>query len=84
MSQTNVWAIKNPDKYIVVDENNKPMAFEEDQFCYVPSMGRRVGRPSSFKLESYSKEEAMRLIKKSHEYREKNNFSYTELYLMPI
>jgi hypothetical protein len=69
-------------RYIVVDENNRPMSFLKDQFCYTDTEESR----NPFSLQSYTLEKARELIKKTIEYRTANNYlSPDEQYiLMPI
>lgn len=71
---------KNYKKYIVVDEDNRPMTFEVNQFCYCTN---HQGR-NPFPVNLYSYEEAMELIKKTIEYRTKNEFSIGTYNLMPV
>jgi hypothetical protein len=66
--------------YIVVDGENRPMSFYNDQFCYNDT--ECTSRP--FALSYYTLKEARKLIKKTIEFRNSNNFSIDEYFLMPI
>lgn len=71
-------------KFIVVDENNVPMAWSEDQLCYCTTSD---WQDEHFPLEIYSKKEAEKLIKKTIEFRKKLPLlvSNKETYkLMPV
>lgn len=74
-------------RYIVVDEENRPMAYEDygkklGQFYYCQSERNR--RP--FPLKTYTFCEAKKLIKKTHAFRRSNFFQEQtdKYYLMPI
>ncbi len=73
-------------KYIVVSqENNRPMAFEDGQFCYVPSFktsSKRVKFP--FPLVAYTRERALYLIRRHTMSRKKWGMTPTPLCIMPI
>lgn len=71
---------RNYTHYIVVDSNRKPMSFHDNQFVYNESDRHR--RP--FPVQLYTHKEAKDLIKKSTDYRLKNNFSPTKYMLMPV
>ena len=66
--------------YIVVDAKDRPMTFYDDQFCYNDTEHSRI----PFALEYYTRKEAQRLIKKTIEFRTKNDFYIGEYILMPI
>lgn len=71
---------KRFDKFIVVDENNKPMTFFKNQFCYNETETNR--RP--FAIDLYSYKEAKQLMQVSKEFRETSGFKETEYFLMPV
>jgi hypothetical protein len=66
---TSIPIIQQEKRYIVVDQNRRPMAFHGNQFCYVPIKVVRVGRPTNHILETYTESEALELIRKTQEYR---------------
>lgn len=68
-------------KYIIVDAKNyRPMVFQDDQFVYAET--ERSRQPFALKIYTYNK--ARKLIKQSTEFRNKNNFIFTQYILMPI
>ena len=71
---------KNYKKYIVVDEVNRPMSFNVNQFFYCDTHHARQPHP----IETYTYKKAIELIKKAVEYRTKNNFPIGEYNLMPV
>lgn len=71
---------KNYKYYIVVDEKNKPMAFDKDQFYYCESELNR----SPFALKYYTKKQARKLIRQSNDWRIGNGFDAVGFKLMPI
>lgn len=72
--------IKNYKRYIVVDEDYKPMAFDGDQFVYCHISINR--NPLSVKTYSYNK--ALSLIRETIDYRLDNNFKVGGYHLMPV
>ena len=72
-------------RYIVVDDKNRPMSFDGDQFYYVGSFKTTSKRKTfPFPLKSYSKPDALILIDEHTHYREQRGWSETKLYIMPI
>lgn len=71
--------------YIVVDSNDRPMTFNEDQFYYVRSrsIGVKEGKRFINFVRIYSYDEAKELIKKHDKFRRENNFGTKLLRLMP-
>lgn len=67
-------------KYIVVNEENRPMSFKGNQFVYCQTHHNR----SPFPLKLYSKEQAEYLIKKTVEYRIRRGFNVTDYNLIPV
>lgn len=66
--------------YIVVDGDNKPMAFDGNQFYYCNT--ERANSP--FPLKYYTEKKARELIRKSNDWRVKKGFQIDEMRLMPI
>lgn len=66
-------------KYIIVDENNKPMTFQYEQLVYVYTRGF-----SRLYLAMYTEEQANEVIRKTVEFRTKNNFDVGDYHLMPL
>ncbi len=72
--------IKRYKKYIVVNEDYKPMTFQDEQFVFNEIHLNR----NPFPVVLYTYEKATELIKLTIEYRIKNNFTLGEYYLMPV
>lgn len=68
-------------RFIVVDDEDRPMSFQEPQFCYVP---RKPKRGKIAYLETYTEAEAERLIEKSKKWTIKNNASDINYFLIPV
>lgn len=68
-------------KFIVVDEDDRPMAFDGDQLCFCHT---EDWQDDAWPVRIYSKETARRYIKKSIEFRKKNGFSDGQYKLMPV
>jgi hypothetical protein len=68
-------------RFIVVDENKMPMAFEQEQFCYCDD---ERWEDEKFPCKVYTKATAKKLIEKSTSYRKRNGFGDTKYFLMPI
>lgn len=69
-------------RFIVVDEDNKPMAWDKDQFCYCTNSH---WQDDHFPIRTYSKKYAMELIKRSIAFRKKNKFvDLGDYLLMPV
>lgn len=74
---------KNFKDVIITDDENRPMAWDEysKQLCYcTDSEWIDIPHP----VETYSQSKATKLIRKSFEYRAKNNLSPTEYKTMPF
>ncbi len=72
--------LKSYKKFIIVDEDNKPMAFSGDQLCYCHNQKA----PVQFALQAYPLKTAQALIKKTIAFRRRHGFSIGKYYLMPI
>jgi len=68
-------------KFIVVDEDNKPMTFQDGQFCYNTDSD---WQDEHFAIKSYTKAYANRLIFISKTYRKSRKFDVPRYKLMPI
>ena len=66
-------------KFIVTDNNNRPMFWSGEQFVY--SSSRLTAKAPT---ELFSKEDATRLIRMEKSYRILNNFSVSEHKLIPV
>jgi len=78
--------MKNPEtKVIVLDaESLRPMSFDGDQFCFVESMKLSSTRKTGFKLNIYSRKDAILLIEISNQFRERNNFELNTYRLLLV
>lgn len=70
----------NYKKYIVVDDDNRPMTFVDDQFCYCNTHHAR----QPLGVQTYTHKRATELIRKTVEFRIKRNFHVGEYSLMPV
>lgn len=73
--------LENFGKVIVTDEDNRPMRFDGEQFCYCTDS---TWEDEHFALKVYRKLYANQLISKSRNFRKKNNFSITNYKMIPI
>lgn len=68
-------------KFIIVDDNNKPMSWEQNQLCYCTNNN---WKDIHFPIKLYSKKRALELILKSNKWREKQGYSLNNYSIMPI
>jgi hypothetical protein len=73
--------IEKYERFIIVDDYWKPMAWGGEQLCYCTASD---WQDTHFPIKIYTKSHANRLIALTHIFRKKNNFKLTPFKLMPV
>ena len=68
-------------KFICVDENDRPMSWDGDQFCYCTSSH---WQDTHWPIQIYSRRKAWELIQRTIKYRKENKFSIQDYRVMPV
>jgi hypothetical protein len=69
------WATKTVQRFIIVEENGRPVVFEDVQLCYCEN-------PIS--VRSYTREEAEDCIRKTIAFRTERNYDIGAYYILPF
>lgn len=68
-------------RFIIVDDDNKPMTWQEPQLVYA----NRKGRYNRLLLETYTEQEAGEFIEKSQLFTKRNkNSTWINYFLIPV